>query len=224
MKETIKALIHVRGGSQRVKNKNIKPFANSSLLEIKINQLKRIPRLDGIIVNTESEEMIELAKRLGAETIKRDEYYASSTVPMNEVHINMAEHFNADIVVCTPVTNPLIKDSTIINLIDKFEDNKNQYDSINTAYILKDFLWLNKKPLNYDPQRLPKSQDLPDIIVPNFAVNILRRKTWLENAYVIGKNPLFEIVSKEEAIDIDDEIDFEFAEFLYKKKEAFIHD
>lgn len=32
----IKALIFVRSGSQRVKNKNIRPFADISLLEIKI--------------------------------------------------------------------------------------------------------------------------------------------------------------------------------------------
>ena len=36
------AIIPVREGSQRVKNKNIKPFANSSLLEIKIHQMLRI--------------------------------------------------------------------------------------------------------------------------------------------------------------------------------------
>ena len=36
----IKALVAVRSGSQRVLNKNIRPFAGSSLLEIKIKQLK----------------------------------------------------------------------------------------------------------------------------------------------------------------------------------------
>ena len=33
----IKALVAVRSGSQRVKNKNIRKFVDSSLLEIKIN-------------------------------------------------------------------------------------------------------------------------------------------------------------------------------------------
>ena len=42
----MKALIPVRQGSQRVINKNIKPFAGTSLLEIKINQLKRISDVD----------------------------------------------------------------------------------------------------------------------------------------------------------------------------------
>ena len=45
----IKALIPVRSGSVRVKNKNIAPFAGSSLLEIKIRQMLRIPELDGVV-------------------------------------------------------------------------------------------------------------------------------------------------------------------------------
>ena len=48
----IKALVAVRSGSMRVKNKNIRPFAGSTLLEVKLAQLKRIDSLDGIIVKT----------------------------------------------------------------------------------------------------------------------------------------------------------------------------
>ena len=36
----IKALVAVRSGSMRVKNKNMRPCAGSSLLEIKLAQLK----------------------------------------------------------------------------------------------------------------------------------------------------------------------------------------
>lgn len=41
----IKALVAVRSGSMRVKNKNIRPFAGSTLLEVKLAQLKRIDAL-----------------------------------------------------------------------------------------------------------------------------------------------------------------------------------
>lgn len=47
---SIKALVAVRSGSVRVKN--IRPFAGSSLLEIKLMQLKKISGLDGIVVNS----------------------------------------------------------------------------------------------------------------------------------------------------------------------------
>ncbi|MBQ8693486.1 MAG: hypothetical protein IJ520_10120, partial [Synergistaceae bacterium] len=39
---SIKALVAVRSGSTRVKNKNIRPFAGSNLLEIKLRQLKNL--------------------------------------------------------------------------------------------------------------------------------------------------------------------------------------
>ena len=73
----IKALVAVRSGSQRVQNKNIRPFADSSLLEIKLSQLKRIQNLDGIIVNSNDDSMLKIAADMGCETVKRDEVYAS---------------------------------------------------------------------------------------------------------------------------------------------------
>jgi CMP-N-acetylneuraminic acid synthetase len=40
--DNITIVIPCRAGSTRVKNKNFKPFANSSLLEIKIKQAKTL--------------------------------------------------------------------------------------------------------------------------------------------------------------------------------------
>ena len=42
----ITAIIPVRKGSQRVKNKNIKPFGGSSLLEIKIKILSKLKNIE----------------------------------------------------------------------------------------------------------------------------------------------------------------------------------
>lgn len=71
----IKALVAVRAGSQRVKNKNIRPFANSTLLEIKLKQLLRCDRLDGVVVDSDDENMLKVASDLGCETVLRDPYY-----------------------------------------------------------------------------------------------------------------------------------------------------
>ena len=49
------AIIPVRAGSQRVKNKNLKPFAGTTLLEIKIETLKKVQGIDEIIVSSDSE-------------------------------------------------------------------------------------------------------------------------------------------------------------------------
>lgn len=59
----ITAVIPIRSGSQRVKDKNFRPFANITLVENKINSLLQVHELDSIIVNTNSEEAIEIVKK-----------------------------------------------------------------------------------------------------------------------------------------------------------------
>ena len=214
----VKALVAVRSGSMRVKNKNIRPFAGSSLLEVKLQQLSRISNLDGIIVNSNDDTMLEVAKKYGVEVVKRDEYFSSNTVSMSDVYENMARNFSGDVIVYANVTNPLIKDETIYNVIDTYKENIDKYDSVNTAHLVKEFLWKDGKPLNYDPMNQPRSQDLPDICALNFAVSVLTRENMIALKNVIGRAPYLYNIDYYEATDIDDEIDFEFAEYCFKKR------
>lgn len=218
MNKTTKALIMARSGSKRVKNKNIKPFANSSLLEVKINQLKRVKNLDGIVVNSDDDTMLSIAKNLGCETIKRDAYYCTDDIQPNELYKHLAETFPADIVVITNTTSPLVKDETIYDTIETFKANLDEYDSLNTGHLVKDFLWLDGKPLNYDENNKPKSQDLPDIVNLNAAINITTKEKMIENKNYVGKKPYIYIIDELEGVDVDYPIDFEFAEFIYKKQ------
>lgn len=59
----ITAVIPIRSGSQRVKDKNLRPFAGTTLMENKIDTLLKVPELDSIIVNTNSEEAISIVKK-----------------------------------------------------------------------------------------------------------------------------------------------------------------
>lgn len=216
----IKALIAVRSGSQRVKNKNIRPFAGSTLLEIKIKQLLRIKNIDGIVVNSKDDNMLEIAKSLGCETVKRKEYYCTNEVSMSEVYKNMAENFNGDIIVYTNVTNPLVKDETIYEAIEKYKEFNDKYDSLNSAYPVKEFLFQNNKPINYDLKNQPRSQDLPDIFALNFAISIISKEKMISQKNVVGSKPYIFPMDIEESTDIDNMIDFEFAEYMYKKNES----
>jgi CMP-N-acetylneuraminic acid synthetase len=212
----IKALVAVRSGSIRVQNKNIRPFANSNLLELKLKQLKRLSNLDGIVVNSNDDKMLKIGEELGCETVKRDELYASNTVSMSDVYKNMAENFSGDIVAYINVTNPLINDKTLFEIIETYKKLDN-FDSVNTAHYIKEFLFMDNKPINYDLKNQPRSQDLPDILALNFACNLISREKMIANKNVIGERPFIYPIDRIEATDIDDEIDFEFAEFVYTK-------
>jgi CMP-N-acetylneuraminic acid synthetase len=214
---SLKALIAVRSGSVRVPNKNIRPFAGSNLLELKIHQLKRLKNLDGVVVNSNDDNMLAIARQLGCECVKREELYASNDVSMSEVYKNMAENFPGDTVAYTNVTNPLIKDKTLFEIIEAYKRFSTIYDSVNTAHYIKEFLFQNNAPINYELKNQPRSQDLPDILALNFACNVLTKETMIKCKNVVGETPHIYAISELEATDIDNEIDFEFAEYVFNK-------
>ncbi len=215
MSQKIKALIPVRSGSVRVLNKNVRPFAESSLLELKVKQLLEIPSLDGVVVNSNSDEMLDIARGLGAETIKREEKYATSEVPMNDVYKNLAENMDCDFILYANCTNPLISTKTIEDMI---KTDFGEHDSINSAHLIKENLWKDGKAINYDPSHHPRSQDLPDIFALNFAASLISRQNMIAYKNVVGEKPLLYGISEEEGLDIDNLIDFRISEFLFTSR------
>lgn len=213
----IVGVVAVRSGSLRVSNKNIRPFGGSNILEVKLRQLKRISRLDEVYVNSNDDDMLKIAKDCGCIGVKRDEYFATNEVPMREVYENIALNCNGDVVVYANATNPLLKDETIIKGIELFEQNP-EFNSLNSAHQIKEFLFFNNKPQNFTLEKFPRSQDLPNYLALNFSVSIISRENMIKYRHIIGDNPYIYTIDNIEGTDIDDMIDFEFSEFLYKKQ------
>jgi N-acylneuraminate cytidylyltransferase len=217
MSKNITALIAVRSGSLRVKNKNIRPFNDSTLLELKIKQLQQVPEIDSIVVNSNSVEMLDIAHQLGVEYIKRDDFYASNTVSMSEVFRNMAENIDCENILYANCTSPLVASDSYSSAINKFFSEDFQHDSLVSCHDIKEFLYLDGKALNYDPANQPRSQDLPDIAALNFAISIISRENMISNSNIIGNHPFFYKLNEVESVDIDTPLDFFLAEELYKK-------
>ena len=217
MKKSISALIAVRSGSMRVKNKNLREFGESNLLELKIKQLKEVKGLSQIVVNSNCDQMLNIAKKHNVTTMKRDNYFASNTVSMSEVFENMAKQIESEYIMYANCTNPLVKTQTYQNAIREFFNNDKGYDSLASCHDIKEFLYLNGKALNYDPQNQPRSQDLPNIVALNFAISILSKKNMIKYKNIIGQNPLFYKLDEVESVDIDTPLDFIIAENLYKE-------
>ncbi len=218
MKKKIVAIVPVRKGSKRIKNKNFKNFAGSNLFEIKLKSLKKVDLIDEIIISTDSEKAIEIAKKHNIGYHHREKYYASSKCTNSEFFENLAKSIEGDFLMYTPCTAPLIKSSTIQKFLKKFLRLYPTIDSMNTINYVKEHLWLNKKPLNYDPANSPNTQDLPDIMKLTYGINIISRNKMIAKKNVLGDKPFFYEIDDLESIDIDNPIDFVFAEYLYKKK------
>ncbi len=222
MKEMkITAVIPVRLGSQRVKDKNLKPFGNSSLLELKIDNLKQVSGISEIIVNTDSDKAIEIAKAKGVSFHKRESYFASSQCTNSEFLHHLGVVTETDIFAYCPCTTPFIKPSTIQESIDLFLNNLHEYDCLATVSLIKEFLWLNGNPINYARDKQPNSQNLPDIFALNFGLNLINRTNLIKYKNIVGLKPLFKITDEVEGLDIDTSLDFFVAEQIYAQKLQF---
>lgn len=219
----ITAVIPVRKGSQRVKDKNLRPFAGTTLLEAKIRMLLLVPEIDSIVVNTNSEAAIEFVEEEYAGTKvtyhRREEYYASSQCSGSEFFKHLGEVTDTDVFIYTPCTSPFVKPETVSACIHKFLNNleENDYDCVSTVSSVKEFMWLDGKAINYDPLNAPNSQNLPDVVALNFGTTVVSKENLIKNRNIIGKKPDFIITSDIEAVDIDTPLDFYIAEQIYRK-------
>ena len=218
MRNKLFAVIPVRSGSQRVKNKNFKKFGKKNLLINKIEKLKKLRNLDQIIVNTDSNKAIKIAKSMGINYFKRDNYYASSKCSNSEFWSYLGKVTNSEYIMFTNCTSPLVKISTYQKFISTFFKNKKKYNSFNTVSDVKEYLCRNNKPLNFKYKAAPNSQNLPEIFKLNFAINIIKTKDLFKNKSLIGSKPYLFKLDEIEGFDIDTPLDFDYANYLFKKK------
>jgi len=216
-RKKLTAIVPVRQGYQRIKNKNFKDFAGKNLLRIKLEVLKRIDIIDSIVVNTDSEEALSMADEFEVEKFRREGYYASSECNNSDFFENLAENTDADFIMYSPCTAPLIKEETYYDFISRFRNGLDRFDSLTTVSPVKSHLWLDGKPINYDPNNSPNTQDLPDILRLNYGLSVISRQDMIKYRNVVGSKPSFYKLDDFEAVDVDNPIDFEFAEFLYLK-------
>jgi N-acylneuraminate cytidylyltransferase len=210
----VTAVVAVRKGSQRVPNKNIKPFGDTTLLDLKLQTLLKVSNIDEIIVNSDCDEMIEIGKSYGVKTKKREEYFASSEASNSEFHGHIGKTTDTDYIFLAPVCSPFISSEKHEEAINKFMNS--ECDSLTSTSLVKGHLWLDGKPINYDLDNVPNSQDLPDIEMINYGITIVDKNTMKIKSRVIGDNPDFIILNEYEGVDINTPFEFQTAEIIYK--------
>ncbi len=217
MSDKISAVIPVRGGSKRLPNKNILPFGDSNLLVNKIRQLKMVNLVDEIIVSSDSDIMLEYAIQENVTPQKRPiEYCDEVSKSFNEVVEWIANNNNADIMMWTPCVCPIVGYKSYEKAINTFLNKKNNYDSVASALLLKEYIFNENGPVNFSIAAHVPSQKLPDWHIITNGFFIARRADMAKWKFVYGQKPLLVEISKFEAIDIDDEADFKLAEYVYR--------
>ncbi len=214
-----------RKGSERVKNKNTRPFANieGGLIENKISQLLATKCLDEIILSTNDEACIEIARKYSwnkrLRVIPRPDELCLSSTNLQDLICYVPTITDADHILWGHVTTPLIGaveyDIGIDLYLSKLAEG---YDSLVGVTELRNFLLNKKGELINNNTNIPwpRTQDLETLYEINHTMFLAKREVYTKLKNRIGVRPLLYIMDKINSFDIDWEDDFMIAEIMYK--------
>ena len=212
----------MKGHSDRVPNKNLRPFCGKPLCHWTILSLQKSRYVKDIVVNTDSKEIADNIRQNfdRVKIIDRPSEIRGDFVSMNIIIAYDLSQLPGEHFLQTHSTNPLLNAETIDAAIESYFHNLEMYDSLFavTRHNAR-FYGSDGSPLNHDPQEMLRTQDLPPIFEENSNLYVFSRESFRRsgNRRIGLRQYLFEI-SKLEAIDIDEKDDFLLAELLCQTK------
>ena len=218
----IAAIVPMRHSSERVPGKNYRDFAGVPLYHRIVNSLLACSLITEVVIDTDSPAIQEDATKHFSQVklLERPEHLRAGTTPMNDVLLNTVNQIEADYYLQTHSTNPILRAETINNAVEQFLDNYPMYDSLFGVTRLQTRLWDSlARAVNHNQAILLRTQDLPPIYEENSCIYIFTKEILAEMHNRIGKRPLMFEIDRLEAVDIDEELDFRMAEFLYQQRE-----
>ena len=228
--KTILVTVCARGGSKGVKNKNIRLLNNKPLIQYSLELLKQSSLIDGYIISTESDKVIETVKNLGYQIeFRRPIELAGDDVSRIDAirhAVLLKEQTDAtvyDIIVDLGVATPLKSvhdlDQVIKLCIDNDVENvfsvcpcaKNPY--FNMVEVIEDKVKLVKE--TYD---ISARQEAPSVYEMNDGFNVWTHRSLFSENPQFNNSTMVYIMPRLSSIDIDEEEDFLIAELILREK------
>lgn len=208
------AVVPMRHNSERVPGKNYRDLGGKPLFHWIVDTLLAVPTIDEVVIDTDSPTIIDDVAKAYPEVrvLLRPEHLRAGEIAMNDVLLNTAEQVNADVLLQTHSTNPFLSAATVESAIARFNAKENDCDSVFGVTRLQARLWTaDGKAVNHDPAVLLRTQDLDPIYLENSCFYIFTPEILRERGNRIGARPLLVETPPMEAIDIDEESDFQLA-------------
>ncbi len=218
------AIIPARGGSKRLKNKNIKSFLGKPILQRTIENIKKTKIFSKIILSSDSKKIINLAKKFKVDIIiNRNGYLASNEATTLEVIkdvIKKIDYKTFEYVCCIYPCNPLLLKIDLKKTYEKVKKNHKKFvfpvseypHPIERAFILNkknEIRFLNKLNANLNTQSfIQKYHDAGQFYWGT-------KQNWLSSKSLHNNSIGYEI-PRYRAVDIDNEQDWDLAKVLFK--------
>lgn len=219
----IVALVPMRHHSERVPGKNYRMMHSKPLYAHIVDTLLTCEEIDQILVDTDSPIVMEGLKNKDDRIIvvNRPEHLIDGEIPMNEILLHDTGLIEADFYLQTHSTNPLLESQTISSAICTFID---QYPNVTSLFSVTGLqtrlYWEDGKAINHNPKELLRTQDLPPVYEENSCIYLFERATLVEHHHRISPKAMMFPIPAEQAMDIDEEIDFLIIEMMMKLRQA----
>lgn len=217
-------IIPARGGSKRIKNKNIKKFLNKPIIQYPLTSAKKSKLFNIIHVSTEDKSIFKLVKKIGfGPDFFREKKLGNNSVGISEVikfvikkYIETKKTF--DEVWCIYPCSPLITEHDLKKISIYFKKQKNSLMTINE--FPAPIFWALKKKKDKTIEHIFKtkskipSNKIEPFFYDNGCIIILKKKDFLKNFNKIKftgyEMPIYK------SVDIDNMKDWKLALSLYK--------
>jgi N-acylneuraminate cytidylyltransferase len=229
----ITAWIFAREGSRGVVGKNIKPFHGKPLIAWSIEQAITVSRVSRVCVSTDSKEIATISEKFGAHVpFLRPKHLATDNSPellsWRHALSYMKEQDGKfpDIFLSMPTTAPLRRIEDVELCIEKF--NVGDADAVVTVTsshrnpyfnMVKVDEYGQAEIVNAQKTNIARRQDAPDVFdIATVAYVASPKFVMTTDQLFDGKVKVVQI-PVESAIDIDTPLDFELAEYLFRKRD-----
>ena len=206
--------IPIKEHSERVPRKNFRLLNDFPLY---LHQINKFREYFTVYVDTDSDEIFSNLSELDNVVVyKREPNLIGDDTSVNLLIENLITKYNINDYICQiHVTSPFLETDTIIKI-----NYNNDYDSYVSADVIQSRIWKEEKigllPVNHNPMKLEKTQDLEKYYVENSAFYIFEPKTFLKYNNRIGIKPQFIELPFPENVDIDNEKDWDLVNKINK--------
>ncbi len=219
-------IVPARGGSKRIPGKNKKSLLGKELIRYSIESALESEETDIVLVSTDDDDILKIASTYPKViSLKRPAEISDDFAPaITYVHhaLNeLDEEFDYVAIVqpTSPFTNGADIDATIRLLYDSSADSSVSVMKLDHAIHpvkLKTKKGDELLPYLEDENGRMAAHELTELFVRNGSVYVSKLAT-IKSGTIIGNVCLGYEMPRERSIDINDPIDFEFAEFMIRK-------
>lgn len=224
--------ICARGGSKGVAGKNLRPVAGKPLLAWSIEQARDSGLFEAIAVSSDSTEILDTARTVGADiAIRRPDHLASDTAPKVPAICHALQAASErlgiapDVLVDLDVTSPLREAADIVAAVDLLAatgassvitgapSRRSPYFNL-VEQRPDGTVGLSKQPLS----PIARRQDAPRTYDMNASIYVWRVDRFLAAPAVFYPDTRIHVMPEERSIDIDSELDLRMVELLLEER------